>query len=79
MARLGASSINGGMIPLYSLDTLGVLAHVRFEAMESSPLRPNDVLEGLQHRCSALTRLELLSSLDHIQGVEELDCQRWCD
>lgn len=66
IARLGASSINGGMIPLYSLETLRVSAKVRFEMDIDSPLSSNDILEGLQHWRAALARFKLLSSLDHI-------------
>lgn len=38
MARFGASSIRGGMMPLYNLDTLILSAAARFSQVQKSYL-----------------------------------------
>jgi hypothetical protein len=72
-ARFGASNIKGGIIPLYNLENLS-FSHQHpvhlIKADTTSPFLSNDVSEGSHHSSSCTGGIELLSSLDHVQGVE---------
>lgn len=77
MALLGASNINGGTIPRYNRPALGVsisLWLVRVDETRSHdvPLCRDDVSERLNESNSIFGSIKLLSSLDHVEGVEQL-------